>query len=128
MSLRFRRRIKLLPGVHINLGLHGAGPSIGPRGVHVGLSRRGAYTSAGIPGTGLYAVHHYRTGEEHHEVRGGCGALFDTPDNTEVPKANSVTCVCHWLADLDWRQYSQEYSGCKVQSQLTDSAQLDRGA
>ena len=24
---------------------------------------------------GLYAVHHYRTGEEHHEVRGGCGAF-----------------------------------------------------
>lgn len=25
MSLRFRRSIKLLPGVHVNLGLHGAG-------------------------------------------------------------------------------------------------------
>jgi hypothetical protein len=39
------------------------------------------YTSAGIPGTGVYAVHHIRTGEgQHHVVRGrstGClGALL----------------------------------------------------
>ena len=61
MSLRFRRSIKLLPGVHVNLGLHGAGLSVGPRGFHVGMNRRGMYTSAGIPGTGLYAVHHVRT-------------------------------------------------------------------
>jgi hypothetical protein len=75
MSLRFRRRVRILPGVHLNLGLHGAGLSVGPRGLHVGVNRRGMYTNAGIPGTGLYAVHHYRTGEEHHEARGGCGAL-----------------------------------------------------
>jgi len=25
MSLRFRRSIRLLPGIHVNLGLHGAG-------------------------------------------------------------------------------------------------------
>jgi hypothetical protein len=74
MSLRFRRRVKLVSGVHVNLGLHGAGLSVGPHGLHVGLNRRGMYTSAGIPRTGLYAVHHYRSGE-HHEVRGGCGAL-----------------------------------------------------
>ena len=70
MSLRFRRRVKLFPGITMNLGLHGAGLSVGPRGLHVGLNRRGLYSSAGIPGTGLYAVHHYRTGEGH-QVRGG---------------------------------------------------------
>jgi hypothetical protein len=72
MSLRFRRRVKLLPGVTLNLGLHGAGVSIGPRGHHVGLNRRGMYTSAGIPGSGIYAVHHFHGhGEPHSEVRGG---------------------------------------------------------
>jgi hypothetical protein len=60
MALRFRRRIRIAPGVHINLGLHGAGLSVGPRGLHVGVNRRGMYSSAGIPGTGLYAVHHFR--------------------------------------------------------------------
>ena len=65
MSLRFRRSIRVLPGVRLNLGLHGAGLSVGPRGLHVGVNRRGMYTSAGIPGTGIYAVHHVRTGDAH---------------------------------------------------------------
>jgi Protein of unknown function (DUF4236) len=81
MSLRFRRSIKLLPGVHVNLGLHGAGLSVGPRGVHVGVNRRGMYSSAGIPGTGIYAVHHYRSRPLEHarvagSARGGCGLLM----------------------------------------------------
>ncbi len=80
MTLRFRRSIKLLPGVRVNLGLHGAGLSVGPRGFHVGVNRRGMYTSAGIPGTGLYAVHHVRpSAGEHPRVvggAGGCGLLL----------------------------------------------------
>jgi hypothetical protein len=70
MSLHFRRSLRIAPGVRLNLGLHGAGLSVGPRGLHVGMNRRGMYSSAGIPGTGLYAIHHYRTGEGH-QVRGG---------------------------------------------------------
>jgi hypothetical protein len=72
MSLRFRRRIQIVPGVHLNLGLHGVGLSVGPRGLHVGLNRQGVYTSAGIPGTGLYAIHHVRNSPgEHPDVDGG---------------------------------------------------------
>ena len=63
MTLRFRRSIRIAPGVRVNLGLHGAGLSVGPRGLHVGLNRQGAYASAGIPGTGLYAIHHVRSAE-----------------------------------------------------------------
>src|ERR1700692_2623614 len=66
MSLRFRRSIRIASGVHVNLGLHGAGLSVGPRGLHVGVNRRGMYTSAGIPGTGIYAVHHIRRSSEEH--------------------------------------------------------------
>src|SRR5205085_3654153 len=66
MPLRFRRSIRLAPGIRVNLGLHGAGSSIGPRGLHVGVNRRGMYTSAGIPGTGIYAVHHIRSSAEQH--------------------------------------------------------------
>jgi uncharacterized protein DUF4236 len=60
VALRFRRSIRIAPGVRVNLGLHGAGLSIGSRGLHIGMNRRGMYTSAGIPGTGIYAVHHVR--------------------------------------------------------------------
>ena len=71
MSLRFRRSIRIAPGVHVNLGLHGAGLSVGPRGLHVGVNRRGMYTSAGIPGTGIYAVQHVRSSSEEHPTVAG---------------------------------------------------------
>jgi hypothetical protein len=78
MSLRFRRSLRIAPGVRLNLGLHGAGLSVGPRGLHVGVNRRGMYSSAGIPGTGIYAMHHYRTpGQEHPEAQSsGCGTVL----------------------------------------------------
>jgi hypothetical protein len=77
MSLRFRRSIRLMPGVRLNLGLHGTGLSVGPRGLHVGVNRRGMYTSAGIPGTGLYAMHHVRSSPEGHpDVAGNAGGFL----------------------------------------------------
>jgi hypothetical protein len=33
--------------------------------------RRGMYTSAGIPGTGIYAVHHIRRSSGEHPIVGG---------------------------------------------------------
>lgn len=76
MSLRFRRSIRLAPGIRVNLGLHGAGLSVGPRGLHVGVNRRGMYTSAGIPGTGIYAVHHIRSSAEQHPSVAGSATGF----------------------------------------------------
>jgi hypothetical protein len=54
MRLRFQRRLKLLPGVHLNFSLSGLGVSVGGRGAHIGVTARGQrYTSMGLPGTGL---------------------------------------------------------------------------
>jgi hypothetical protein len=54
MGLRFQRRIKLLPGLHLNLSKSGIGVSVGGRGAHIGVTARGQrYTSVGLPGTGL---------------------------------------------------------------------------
>ena len=44
----------MLSGVHINLSLSSIGVSVGPRGLHAGVTARGQrYVSAGPPGTGL---------------------------------------------------------------------------
>jgi len=54
MGWRLHRSIKVLPGVRLNLSKSGLGLSVGPRGLKVGMDSKGrAYTSAGIPGTGL---------------------------------------------------------------------------
>ncbi len=54
MGLRFQKRIKILPGVYINLSKSGVSASVGGHGatVNVGADGRRMVT-LGIPGTGL---------------------------------------------------------------------------
>lgn len=53
MALRFQRRIRIAPGVSLNLSKRGIGASVGPRGAKVSVGRRGVYGNVGLPGTGL---------------------------------------------------------------------------
>ncbi len=55
MALRFRKSIKLAPGVRWNVSGSGSSWSFGPRGASVSVGKRGTYLNTGIPGTGLYA-------------------------------------------------------------------------
>ena len=61
MSFRFWRRIRVAPGVTLNLSKSTASLSFGPRGAKYTLSPRGNRVTAGLPGTGLfYSVHEPR--------------------------------------------------------------------
>lgn len=53
MGLRFQRRIKILPGVTLNVGKKGVSTSIGTRGAHVTVGKNGVRTTVGLPGTGI---------------------------------------------------------------------------
>lgn len=53
MAWRFRKSIKVIPGVRINLSSRGISTTIGGRGASVNISGRGTYFNASIPGTGL---------------------------------------------------------------------------
>ena len=53
MGWRFRRSVKLFPGVRLNFGKNGISTTVGVRGFSVNYGKRGAYLNAGIPGTGL---------------------------------------------------------------------------
>ena len=54
MGLRFRKSIKILPGVKLNLGKKSAGVSAGTTGARYSVNSSGRKTSTvGIPGTGL---------------------------------------------------------------------------
>jgi tetratricopeptide (TPR) repeat protein len=56
MTVRFRKSVKILPGVRINFNKNSTSLSLGPRGAHYTMSSTGRRTvSAGIPGTGIYA-------------------------------------------------------------------------
>lgn len=54
MSFRFWRRIRLAPGVTLNLSKSGGSLSFGPRGAKATLGPRGGRATVGIPGTGLF--------------------------------------------------------------------------
>jgi L,D-peptidoglycan transpeptidase YkuD (ErfK/YbiS/YcfS/YnhG family) len=53
MGFRFRKRIKILPGVWFNLSKSGISTSIGGKGLTVNLKDGKTKTTIGIPGTGL---------------------------------------------------------------------------
>jgi len=54
MAFQFRKRVKVAPGVYVNLGKKGVSTSIGPRGAKLTMGKNGTYLSTGIPGTGVY--------------------------------------------------------------------------
>lgn len=53
MAFRFQRRIRLAPGIRLNVSKRGVGFSVGPRGASISVGPSGTYRHVGIPGTGL---------------------------------------------------------------------------
>lgn len=62
MGFRFYKRIRIAPGLSINLGKKGASVSVGPRGAKMTVGPNGTRTSVGIPGTGIYYEKRYGKG------------------------------------------------------------------
>lgn len=55
MAWTFRRRVKLIPGIHLNFSKSGISTSIGVKGASVTIGKSGAYLNAGIPALGIYS-------------------------------------------------------------------------
>lgn len=54
MAWSFRKRIKVAPGVHINLSKKGVSTSFGTKGASITTGSRGTYLNTSISGTGIY--------------------------------------------------------------------------
>src|ERR1700693_1774677 len=75
MGFRFRRSVKILPGVRLNFGKRGVSTSVGVRGAHVTFGKSGTRTTVGVPGTGLSYTHL----EKPHRSGGGESAAPRVP-------------------------------------------------
>lgn len=53
MGLNFRKRIKIAPGLTVNLGKKGVSLTAGRRGASINVGPRGTHANIGIPGTGI---------------------------------------------------------------------------
>ena len=75
--LRFRKSIKILPGVKLNLNKKSASVTVGSKGMHHTVSTNGnTTTSVGIPGTGLSYV------ETKSKKKKGKNAEITEPETT----------------------------------------------
>jgi hypothetical protein len=54
MGWRFRKSVKLAPGLRLNLSKSGASVSAGRRGATLNVGKRGTRVTFGIPGTGVF--------------------------------------------------------------------------
>jgi len=82
MSFRFWRRIRIAPGVTLNLSKSGGSLSFGVRGAHFTVGPHGKRVTAGIPGTGLFYTNAL-SGSKH---RGG-----KTTASSSVSTRNRLT-------------------------------------
>lgn len=73
MGWRFRRQLRVIPGLTLNVGKRSTSVSIGGRGAHVTYGRKGKRATIGLPGTGLsYSIYElYRHTGPAQRVRWG---------------------------------------------------------
>ena len=76
MAIRFRKSIKLMPGVRLNLSKTGISTTVGVKGASVNLGKKGAYMNTGSPGTGLYSRTKIANADEPRQSSKNAGPLF----------------------------------------------------
>jgi hypothetical protein len=87
MSFRFRRSIKLLPGIRLNFGKRGVSTSIGVRGAHVTIGKTGTRTTVGLPGSGLSYSH---LEKPHQTAADGSGQAQIAPVAEPLPRGRAL--------------------------------------
>lgn len=83
MGLRFRKSIKVAPGVKLNVGKKSAGISVGTKGARYSVNSSGRRTTTvGAPGTGLsYTKSHTKSKEKTHNVENFRELVESLPDD-----------------------------------------------
>lgn len=54
MGLRFRKELRVIKLVRLNISKSGVSTTIGPRGLSINIGRRGIFRNLGIPGSGFF--------------------------------------------------------------------------
>jgi AAA+ superfamily predicted ATPase len=80
MAWSFRKRIKVAPGVHLNVSKSGVSTTVGPKGAKITTGPKGTYLHTSIPGTGLY-----------NRQKIGPGLNTSPPNTRDLPMSNSYS-------------------------------------
>jgi hypothetical protein len=97
-SFRFRKSIKLAPGLRLNLGKKSIGISAGVRGARYSINTAGKRTtSVGLPGTGLS----YRATSGGRRRRSANPDTFEAVTETVAPSPTRLTAsAVGWITLL----------------------------
>ena len=88
MSIRFRKSMKLLPGVRLNFSKETVGLSFGVPGARYTINSKGRRTvSTGIPGTGLYNVDTLNSGTRSSRGRSSATTNSQETETWQAPPA-----------------------------------------
>lgn len=98
--MRFQKRIKLLPGVRLNLSKSGISASIGRPGATMNIGSKGAKITGGIPGTGLSHTEQLSTKRRIRPIEESVEPLDEDPRAHETA-IGIVIFVCV-LVGLAW--------------------------
>lgn len=89
MGWRFRKSIKILPGVKLNFNKKSVGITFGGKGAHYTINSKGKRTaSIGIPGTGLYYTESSRSSK-----KGSSPAPSMQSNNFQSKKPRALGCL-----------------------------------
>ena len=100
---RFRRSVKILPGVRWNLNKGGSSFTFGPRGFKYTVGNKGARTTVGIPGTGIsYTQVHSSGGKGPPPLPSASTQMPSTPQKSGMNKrgwwyAAGLALIGIWL-------------------------------
>jgi len=110
MAWSYRRRIKIIPGVHLNFSKSGISTSIGVKGASITMGKNGTYLNAGIPGLGIYSRQKLRGSTKPSAP----GAVTLPDDEPEALPAYSPALPADNIFSADPQQItSQDMQGVK---------------
>ena len=84
MGIRYRKRVKVAPGVYVNLSKSGASTTVKVgKGMSLNMGQNGTYLNSGIPGTGIYS----------RERIGATSSVQEQATNNNVSSGSSTAYI-----------------------------------
>lgn len=103
MPLRLYRRVRIAPGVRLNVSRSGPSLSLGPRGAHITVGHNRTRATVGVPGSGIsYSIYSHRrgahVGRSQRDVRGrptpvAAGPPPPMPPSAKIVLGIALTCL-----------------------------------
>ena len=103
MGFKFRKRIKIAPGININLSKSGISTSIGKPEATINIGKKGVKATVGVPGSGFSYSQNLsknssqgqvsspkNTGSLFTKILVGLGIIFMMTYSVLIPPASSV--------------------------------------